>query len=241
MTTKSALQAENLRLIRGGREIFALDRFTLHQGEVLALVGPNGAGKSSLLLTLALLHRPTAGYLQVNGTPVTPRETLALRRQMAVVFQESLLLDTSVLHNVLTGLRLRGVPQAEARRRAEEWLERLGIAHLAPRSALNLSGGEAQRVSLARALALEPKILFLDEPFSALDYPTRNDLLDLMAGVLKETGLTTLFVTHDYTEIPRLTDQMAVMLNGRLIKRGAVRQIMGEMVLPGRIRAPWES
>ncbi|MDI6871409.1 MAG: ATP-binding cassette domain-containing protein [Bacillota bacterium] len=238
---RPALRAEDLQLVRGQREIFQVDQFALTEGEVLALVGPNGAGKTSLLLTLALLHRPTRGYLQVNGTPVTPQNTLALRRQMAVVFQEPLLMDTTVLRNVTTGLRIRGVPREAARRRAQEWLDRLGIGHLAPRSALHLSGGEAQRVNLARALALEPKILFLDEPFSALDYPTRNGLLDELSAILKETRITTLFVTHDYTEIPRLAEQVAVMFAGRVTKRGTVKDILGDIALPGRIPAPWET
>ncbi|MGE5553023.1 MAG: energy-coupling factor ABC transporter ATP-binding protein [Betaproteobacteria bacterium] len=235
-----ALWAEDLQLAKGRREIFQIDQFALTEGEVLALVGPNGAGKTSLLLTLALLLRPTRGRLEVNGTPVTPRNTLALRRQMAVVFQESLLMDTTVLNNVTTGLRIRGVPRETARKRAQKWLDRLGIGHLALRSALHLSGGEAQRVNLARALALEPKILFLDEPFSALDYPTRNDLLDELGSILKETRLTTLFVTHDYTEIPRLAGRVAVMCGGRLVRRGTVREILGDIPQPGRIPAPWE-
>lgn len=235
------LKAENLQLVRGRREIFQVDRFTLGEGEVLALVGPNGAGKTSLLLTLALVHRPTRGYLEVNGTPVTPKDTLQLRRRMAVVFQEPLLMDTTVLQNVTTGLRIRGVPRELAHRRAEGWLARLGIAPLGPRSALHLSGGEAQRVNLARAFALEPQILFLDEPFSALDYPTRNDLLEEISGILKETRIATLFVTHDYTEIPRLTGQMAVMAGGRLLRRGTVDEILGEIVVPQRLRAPWET
>lgn len=236
-----ALKAEDLQLVRGRREVFRIDQFTLAEGEVWALVGPNGVGKTSLLLTLALLQRPTKGSLEVNGMPVTPKDTLALRRQMAVVFQEPLLMDTTVLKNVTTGLRIRGVPREAARERALEWLTRLGIGHLAPRSALHLSGGEAQRVNLARALALEPKILFLDEPFSALDYPTRNDLLDELSAILKETGIATLFVTHDYTEIPRLAERAAVMFGGRLAKQGSIREILGEVTVPARIPAPWET
>lgn len=236
-----ALEAHDLQLVRGRREIFQLDRFALNPGEVLALVGPNGAGKTSLLLTLALLHRPTRGSVAVHGTPVTPSNTLELRRRIAVVFQDSLLMDTTVLNNVTTGLRIRGVSQKEARERAQAWLERLGIAHLGPRSALHLSGGEAQRVNLARALALEPELLFMDEAFSALDYPTRQDLLEEIGSILRETQLTTLFVTHDYTEIPRLANRVAVMKDGRLVREGTVREILGEIELPRKIAAPWET
>lgn len=234
------LRAADLALIRGGREIFHVSSLALKRGEVLALIGPNGAGKTSLLLTLALLLRPTRGYLEVDGMPVTRQNALALRRRMAVVFQEPLLMDTTVLGNVLTGLRIRGVPQPVARRRAEEWLERLGISHLRDRSALHLSGGEAQRVNLARAFALKPEILFLDEPFSALDYPTRSELLSELGGLLQETGVTALFVTHDYTEIPHLARRVAVLFRGHIVRMGAVEEILGKAAALPRIPAPWE-
>ncbi|MGB9791077.1 MAG: ATP-binding cassette domain-containing protein [Thermacetogeniaceae bacterium] len=235
-----ALTAEELLLVRDHKRIFYVEQFALREGEVVALVGPNGAGKTSLLLTLALLQKPTGGRIHFNGTPVNGRNILQLRRQMAVVFQEPLLMDTTVLGNVMTGLRIRGVPKDEARRRAEEWLERLGISHLAKRSALRLSGGEAQRVSLARAFALEPRILFMDEPFSSLDYPTRTALLEELGTILKETKITTLFVTHDYTEIPFLAQRVAVMLDGRLIKTGGISEVLGTEAIPKRIKAPWE-
>ncbi len=242
MTTRedNVLTAEELLLVKDRKQIFSIDRFALREGEVVALVGPNGAGKTSLLLTLALLQKPTGGRLRFNGTPASPRNLLSLRRQMAVVFQEPLLMDTTVLGNVMAGLRIRRVPKEEARRRAGEWLERLGISHLAQRSALRLSGGEAQRVNLARAFALQPKILFMDEPFSSLDYPTRTALLEEIGAILRETKITTLFVTHDYTEIPFLARRMAVMLNGRLIKSGTVAEVLGMEVVPTRIAAPWE-
>ncbi len=234
-----ALKAENLKLVKGGKEILCIDDFALSEGEVTALVGPNGAGKTSLLLTLALLERPAQGKLHFNGTVATHQNTLFLRRQMAVVFQEPLLMDTTVLANVMTGLQMRGLPARLARPRAEDWLNRLGIAHLKKRQALRLSGGEAQRVNLARAFALEPKILFLDEPFAALDYPTRKSLLQDLGKILSETKVTTLFVTHDYTEIPCLAQRVVVMLNGRLIKSGTVEEALGAAPFP-QISIPWE-
>lgn len=242
MTTgeDNALTAEELLLVKDRKQIFYIDRFALREGEVVALVGPNGAGKTSLLLTLALLQKPTGGRIRFHGTPASPRNLLSLRRQMAVVFQEPLLMDTTVLGNVMAGLRIRGVPGEEARRRAGEWLERLGIAHLAKRPALRLSGGEAQRVNLARAFALQPKILFMDEPFASLDYPTRTALLEEIGTILRETLITTLFVTHDYTEIPFLARRVAVMLDGRLIKSGTVAEVLGTETVPRRIAAPWE-
>lgn len=238
---KIVLEAENLKLVKGGQEIFAIEHFALEEGEVIALVGPNGAGKTSLLLTLALLEHPTQGYLHFNGTPASREKILALRRQMAVVFQEPLLMDTTVLRNVLTGLQIRGVPPRLARQRAEEWLDRLGIIHLKNRVTRHLSGGESQRVNLARAFALQPRILFLDEPFAALDYPTRNALLLDIGRILKETRVTTLFVTHDYTEIPFIAQRVAVMLNGRIVKSGTVEKVLGEVASCQKISVPWET
>jgi tungstate transport system ATP-binding protein len=234
------LEAEDLRLHKSPREIFNVERLILHQNEVLALVGPNGAGKTSLLLTLALLQSPSAGVIRFSGRPVRKPDVLGLRRRMAVVFQDALLLDSSVQGNILTPLRIRGVPQREAHARAEKWLDQFGIGHLARQKARALSGGEAQRASLARAFALEPEILFLDEPFASLDYPTRNTLLHDMGRILKEMHITTLFVTHDYTEIPILAERVAVMFGGQIMKCGPVSEIFGEEFLQRKTWTPWD-
>jgi tungstate transport system ATP-binding protein len=233
------LVAENLSLNRGGRTIFHIERLGLHRGEVLALVGPNGAGKTSLLLTLALLQPPTTGNLIFKGSTLNGN-VLPLRRRMAVVFQDALLLDTTVFRNIMIPQRIRGVPKDEAAERAQKWLERFGIGHLAGRKARHLSGGEAQRTSLARAFALEPEFLFLDEPLGALDYPTRKALLSELGQILKDMNMTTLFVTHDFTEIPYLASMVAVLYEGRMVKYGTIREIFGEELLESKVWTPWE-
>lgn len=234
-------QVEDLQLIKGKKTILDIKELRIREGEVLALVGPNGAGKTSLLLTLALLCQPNRGQLKINQVEVTPRNILQLRRQMAVVFQEALLLDTSVIGNVCAGLKLRGVPARTARRISMEWLDRMGVAGLSERSIFNLSGGEAQRVNLARALALQPKILLMDEPFAAVDYPTRCALLQMLEQILKETKITTIFATHDYMEIPALAQRVGVLRHGRLIKCGSVEEIFGILPPPAPIPIPWEN
>jgi tungstate transport system ATP-binding protein len=235
------LEARELRLALSGREILNIDHFTLNHGEVIALIGPNGSGKSSLLKALALIEPPTAGLVYFNGRQVYPNGDMRdTRRRIALVFQEALLFDMSVYRNIMIALRIRGVTGKQASQRAKKWLDRFGILHLARRTARKISGGEAQRANLARAFALEPEVLFLDEPFSALDYPTRNSLLDEMGQVLKDMNMATLFVTHDYTEIPYLASHVNVLFEGKIKKTGTVNEIFGEELFKKRCLTPWE-
>jgi tungstate transport system ATP-binding protein len=213
------LRVSNLVVRRGGRVVLELEALELRRGEILALVGPNGAGKSTLVTALALLERPAAGTITLDGTPVDWRRgLLPARRRLAIVFQEPLLFDTTVAENVASGLKLRGVPKGQRTPRVERWLSRLGIAHLAGRQARTLSGGEAQRTSLARALVLEPELLLLDEPFAALDAPTREALADDLLPLLRETATTTVLVTHDRDEALDMGDRLGVILDGRLVQ-----------------------
>ena len=224
--TARKLAARGLVVWRSGRAIVDVPSLEVRAGEVLAVIGPNGAGKSTLLLHLALLERPDAGEVLFEGAPARGRE-LALRRRMAVVFQEPLLLNRGVLANVETGLRLRGVPRGERWQRAMRWLARFGVDALAERSAHTLSGGEAQRVSLARAFALEPEVLLLDEPFSALDAPTREGITSDLAGALTETHVTTVIVTHDHDEAARLGQRVAVLIGGQIRQTGTPAEVFG--------------
>jgi len=245
--SRSKLSLRGVRVHRGGTEIVNVPHLDVAEGEVLVIIGPNGAGKSVLLETLALLQRPTEGRVLFEGEPVAGRG-LALRRRMAVVFQDPLLLRRSVAQNVAVGLRLRGVPLSVRRERAAFWMQRFGIAHLANRSASTLSGGEAQRTGLARAFALQPEVLLLDEPFSALDEPTREEILDDLSAALWETGVTTVFVTHDRGEAMRLGGRMAVLMNGEVRQMGPTAGIFAspvdrevaafvgvETIVPGRV------
>ncbi len=224
------IEVANLRVTRDRRTVLEVPSLTVEQGEILAVIGPNGAGKSTLLQALALLIPAEMSLTFAGRKADLPREELALRRQMAVVFQQPLLLDGTVAENVALGLKLRGVRDVAGR--VDHWLKKLGVSHLARRHARELSGGEAQRVSLARALALEPRVLFLDEPFGALDVLTRAGILQELRGLLKEAGVTALFVTHDFTEIPPLADRMAVLMGGAIVQTGAPREVFGAPATP---------
>ncbi len=234
------MAVKELRIVRGGREILNIEELSIERGEVLAVVGPNGAGKSSLLLALAFLEPPTTGTIQFDGQVAQNGNLLSLRRRTALVFQEATLLDTTVERNLKVALRIRGVSGRDADARVSRWLNRFGVLHLAHRQARRLSGGESQRVSLARAFALEPEILFLDEPFAAVDYPTRKALLSELSALLGEMATTTIFVTHDYTEIPYLSRKVVVIYEGKILKNGLVSDIFGDELTRERQPAPWD-
>jgi len=214
------IEIRDLLVKRGQHPALQLDFLNIQKDEVLAVVGPNGAGKSTLLLTLARLLKPEKGEIIFNGQKAADESDTAYRRHIALVLQDPLLFDTSVFENVASGLKFRGVGKDEIKRRGELWLERLGVAHLSKRRASQLSGGEAQRVSLARALVLEPELLLLDEPFSALDPPTRARILDDLKRLLAEVHTTTVFITHDLPEARGLAERMAVIIGNRLHQIG---------------------
>lgn len=216
----------NLLVKRGGRVALEVRELSVRKGEVLAVIGPNGAGKSTLLLTLARLLKPERGEIWFNGQPASAGSDLAYRRRIALVLQDPLLFDASVYENVALGLRFRGWPERKIRPKAEAWLERLGISPLSERRASELSGGEGQRVSLARALVLEPELLLLDEPFGALDPPARARLLDDLGKILPESHTTTIFITHNLGEARKLAGRMAVIMDGRLQACGAPDEIL---------------
>lgn len=218
-------------LVRYGEiPILHTPSLAVHSGEVLAIIGPNGAGKSTLLRVMGLLEQPTRGKIYFQGHEVTRDNALRLRRNMGSVFQEPLLLNASVYENATLGLKLRGLDRRRTELRVHPWLERLGIAHLVDRPARSLSGGEAQRTSLVRALALDPDLLLLDEPFSALDPPTREGLLLDLETILRETGITTVFVTHERNEAFMLGDRVAVLIAGQLLQVGPAAHIFARPV-----------
>jgi tungstate transport system ATP-binding protein len=193
----------------------------VYAGDVLALIGPNGAGKSTLLRVMGMLQRPDNGTVLFRGQNALNGNSLEFRRRIATVFQEPLLLNATVHQNAALGLKLRGIGRVEIDRRVGPWLQRLGITHLAARSARTLSGGEAQRTSLARALVLEPELLLLDEPFSALDPASREALLRDFQGIVKETGITAVFVTHDRDEAFALANRVGVLDQSYLLQLGS--------------------
>ncbi|MFK0211545.1 ABC transporter ATP-binding protein [Streptomyces sp. NPDC090298] len=182
-------------------------------GELLTVVGPSGCGKTTLLRTLAGLLPPLEGRVTQDGEPV--RRPGADR---ALVFQHDALLPwRSVRANVELPLAIRRVPRAERRREADAWLERVGLAGHAHRLPHRLSGGQRQRVQLARALAGRPRAVLMDEPFGALDATTRAGMQDLLVEILRGTGATVVFVTHDVDEALHLGDRVVLFASGEVL------------------------
>jgi tungstate transport system ATP-binding protein len=177
------------------------------------------------------LLKPFQGEIFFRGRKVEKNHSvLEYRRKLAMVFQEPLLFDTSVFTNVASGLKIRGMERVTIHDRAMEQLERFGISHLKDRSAKTLSGGEAQRTSLARAFALQPEILLLDEPFASLDPPTRDSLIEDLEHILRQTRTTAVFATHDRIEALRLSNRMAVMKDGKILQVGLPGEVMNHPV-----------
>lgn len=218
---EALLTLSDIVVRHGETTVLEVPRLDIFAGETLALIGPNGSGKSTLLRVIGLLQPPSAGTVDFRGERANGANALAMRRRMASVLQEPLLLNASVYDNAALGLKIRRLNRAEIRRRAVAWLERLGIAHLAERRTRTLSGGELQRTSLARALALDPELLLLDEPFSALDPPTRETLLVDLRDILRHTGITAVFVTHDRDEAFMLGMRVGVLSGGKLLQLSA--------------------
>lgn len=221
----AVLTVADVRHHRGGREVLRVARLEIAAGERLGVLGLNGAGKTSLLRLLAGIDRPTSGDVRVDGHPLS-RASTAARRRLAYVPQRPVLLSTSVRHNVELPLRYRRTPRASRRAIAAAALARLGVADLADRPARALSAGEAQRVSLARALACSPDALLLDEPAASLDAPARAAFFADADQALADRATTVVLVSHRAEEVLALVDRVAVLVDGDLRQVAATAKLV---------------
>jgi putative ABC transport system ATP-binding protein len=212
--------------LAGEAEILRDVTFAVQAGEVFSVVGPSGAGKSTLLRTINRLLEPTAGNIFLDGAPIEEIDPLELRRRIGMVFQLPALFGDTVEDTVLYGVRLTG------KRADVEHL--LGLAGLAPslasRNPQSLSVGQQQRVSIARALALEPEVLLMDEPTSALDQAARQRIEDLIGQLNKELGLTTVVVSHALDQVERIADRVVLLVDGRSEGEWSKEEFFGEGV-----------
>jgi molybdate transport system ATP-binding protein len=195
----------------------------VERGQTAALVGPSGAGKTTVLRCIAGLHRPTSGHIHCNGQvwfDASARIDLSPRtRRVGLVFQSyALFPHMSALGNVMEAML--GLPVQDRREQAQAMLAQVGIAELAPRRPAQLSGGQQQRVALARALARDPDVLLLDEPFSAVDHPTRRMLHQSIEAVREHSDIPILLVTHDIADAARMADLLCLVQGGRISETG---------------------
>ncbi|WP_456326328.1 tungstate ABC transporter ATP-binding protein WtpC [Palaeococcus sp. (in: euryarchaeotes)] len=200
--------------------------FEVEGGDYFIILGPSGAGKTLLLEVIAGIFIPDEGRILMEGVDITdfPPE----KRGLAYIPQNyALFPHLTVFDNIAYGLKLRKVPGEEIKRRVKELAEILGISHLLHRKPKTLSGGEAQRVAIGRALILNPKLLLLDEPFANLDVQSRSKLIQEMKRWRKELKITALHVTHSFEEAVSLGDRIGVMLNGSLIQVGSIKEVFG--------------
>jgi len=212
------LDMRRVTLDRGKRRnVLNIERFALRRGELAAVVGPNGAGKSTLLQVINLLHC-CRGDMQLFGQDIRHADQTMLRRRSAMVFQEALLLDDTVFDNVAWALKFRGVAASEIKHRVFKALVDFRCDHLADRPARSLSGGEAQRVCIARALVTDPELLLLDEPFASLDAAARSEMIEEIRQLAETRGISVVLVSHNFTDVLHFAERAIAMFNGSIVQ-----------------------
>lgn len=236
------IQIQNLSKVFGSGEtaVHALDQIDLEiqPGEIFGIIGLSGAGKSTLVRCMNLLERPTSGTIVVNGQHlawveedgrqsfISERELRQVRRNITMIFQGfNLLMQRTCLKNVCFPMELCGVPTAEARKRAEELLDLVGLKEKAGAYPAQLSGGQKQRVAIARALATNPKVLLCDEATSALDPTTTTSILELLKDLNHKLGVTVVVITHQMSVIEEICTRVAILDGGVIAEQGAVEEI----------------
>jgi ABC-type Fe3+/spermidine/putrescine transport system ATPase subunit len=193
--------------------------FSVGEGEIVCLLGPSGCGKTTLLRIIAGLEMASSGYLVFDGVPLD--QVPVHRRGFGLMFQDfALFPHKDVLDNVTFGLRMQGLPQSQVEARAADMLAVVGLQGYERRQVYDLSGGEQQRVALARSLAPGPRLLMLDEPLGSLDRTLREDLMNELRAILKRVGVTAIYVTHDQQEAFAIADRLLIMNQGCIVQRG---------------------
>ncbi|WOF15322.1 ABC transporter ATP-binding protein [Methanoplanus sp. FWC-SCC4] len=202
----------------------------IKKGEVFTIIGPSGQGKSTLLRIMNLLETPTSGSVIFDGKDLFEggRVSVDMKRRMGMVFQNPTAFNMNVFDNVALGLKYRGLKKAEIKEKVEEALLEIGLSGYEKRLAKTLSGGEMQRVSLARAIVTEPDILFMDEPTASLDPVNTEKIEDLIHYYNKEKGITIVMSTHDLMQGQRLADRIGVMIEGVFYQKGTPDEVFSK-------------
>lgn len=221
----------NVRRCFGERQVLHIPSLTLEKDKIYALMGPNGSGKTTLMRLLAFMDAPTEGDIIFEGRKVNPDQRAQYRAHVVWVPQTPVLFTGSLLYNVEYPMRLKGVPRKQRRARAGELLESVGLAHLAEAAARRLSGGEAQRGSIARALAAGAKVILFDEPTANVDYRSREEIMRIIRALRQERGLSLMVTTHDQALADALAHERITLFEGELTARKSVDP---DLTGPGR-------
>lgn len=224
------VEVQNLCKDYSGKRALIDVSFGVGRGEIFVLIGPNGAGKTTLLRILDLLDEPSSGAVLFEGTKVdySVKDKKNLRRRMGMVFQKTVLFNMSVFDNVAYGLKIRGMSEGEVKEKVKAALDLVQLRGFEGRNALALSGGEAQRVALAQALAIEPELLLLDEPTANLDPRSVSIIEEVLSRVNREKGTTIIMSTHNVFQAESIAHRVALLNNGRVEKIGAFQEIFGQ-------------
>ncbi len=232
---ESTVKVRQLSKAFGGNRVLENTNLTVLEGTVTALIGPSGAGKSTLLRCMNLLETPDGGEIEIGShridarTRFSKQQLYALRREAGMVFQHfNLFPHMSVMRNVaLPQQRILGRSKAEAQERADQLLRRMGLSDKGDQYPNKCSGGQQQRIAIARALALEPKVMLFDEPTSALDPEVGAEVLDVMKELASE-GMTMIVVTHEMAFAKNVCDDLVVMADGGIIEQGDPQRVMSD-------------
>lgn len=205
----------------------SLPKLNIESGHITSLVGSNGSGKSTLLNLLAFLSYPDQGTIQFFDSTVTPKQQLAYRRRIGFLTQKPYMLRGTVLNNINLALKLRGASNATRTHKATAILKQLDIAHCAEKKAKNLSGGELQKVALARILALDPEVLLLDEPFSYLDLHSSHLLENFITSYVQQSARTLIFSTHNRLQGLALAKNVISLVDGKSVSTPLINLFQG--------------
>lgn len=230
---KNAVELHNVSksYYKNGKEIPAIQdiNLTIEEGSICGIIGYSGAGKSTLIRLLNLLEKPTSGDVVVNGQKLTElgeKELRMARRNISMIFQHfNLLWSRTVIDNIALPLELEGKGKSEARKRAQELIELVGLEGRENQYPSELSGGQKQRVGIARALSTNPKVILADEATSALDPATTDQILELLQKINREFGITIVVITHEMHVVKQICHQVAVLDKGTIVEEGEVGPI----------------
>jgi len=230
---KTIIKIRNIKKIYNNKTVLDVDCLDFQEGKIYAIVGPNGSGKTTLLNILNLLDNPDEGQISFYDQEISNKsneDTLKIRRRMTLVNQNPFLFHSTVYDNIAYGLKIRSFSSTEQRIRIKKALNMVGLPGFEKRKVNQLSGGEAQRVVIARALVIEPEVLFLDEPTANIDQRHIDVVERIIKKINKETKTTVIFTTHDLSQAYRLANEVLSLLEGKVIKQVQENIFRGEIV-----------